>query len=56
MLLWFSNICIADLIHDTEIVYSEDNERHRLAYEQRFICDLCLPLRKKLDNFSIGTK
>jgi hypothetical protein len=54
--LWFSNIWAADLIHGTKIVYSEDNERHRLAYKQRFICDLWLPLRKKLDNFSIGTK
>jgi hypothetical protein len=45
MPLWFSNICAADLIHGPKIVYSEDSERHRLAYEQRFRCDLWLPLR-----------
>jgi len=33
-------LCAADLIHGTEIVYSEDSESNRLAYQQRFRCDL----------------
>jgi len=44
----------ADLIHGTEIVYSEQEKLS--IYQQRFLCDLWFPLRKKWDNFSRGTE
>ena len=44
------------LIHGTESVYSENSKSNRLAYEQRFRCDLWFHPRKKLDHFSIGTE
>jgi hypothetical protein len=49
-------LCAADLIHGTEIVYSEDSESNRPAYQQRFRCDLWFLSEQQLDNFSLGTE
>ena len=48
--------CAADLLPCTEIVYSEDNKRNRLAAEQRFLRGLWYLPRKKLDNLSLETE